>query len=181
MAATKESNRSKCTICRRPDVLDVESFGVMAKDRRLSWSEAARRAHVPINSLRNHMAKHVGASAEHGEIRLNDYDSLITSTIRALREKAELVPAEVKPYYIIAMHNLQGIKATAPNQGTLVNALRAITETTGMKMEQQLMLQFMDAKFGESKVDRELAAESADELPVPIVVPEGFIEVASDE
>lgn len=74
-------------------------------------------------------------------------DPLIEESIEALTEQCRIAPADLKPLYLSAIHNLRGLAATSPSQQHLQNALKSIHEITGMKMNQQLMLQFGMARF----------------------------------
>lgn len=73
---------------------------------------------------------------------------LVAQTIEELTQQIHMAPVEVKPFYLIAIQNLRALDRTQPSQQHLINALKAITEVTGMKMEQRMMLQYGQAMFG---------------------------------
>lgn len=64
-----------------------------------------------------------------------------------LLQQMDVAPTEVKPLYAVAIRNLRGLADTRPTQKELISALKAIHEITGMKMGQQMMVQFARAAF----------------------------------
>lgn len=100
-------------------------------------------------------------------------DPLIEESIEALTEQCRLAPADLKPLYLSAIHNLRGLAATSPSQQHLQTALKAIHEITGMKMDQQLMLQFGMARF-KNRLDKQ-------EPKAPLERFTGVIEVDAEE
>lgn len=92
----------------------------------------------------------------------NRLSEAVASAIGDLRSRMELAPAEVKPLYLVAIHNLELLHRTPPSQKNLVDALRTIEEMTGMRAEQRLMLTFAQAFFRE--------IPSSDRLQIPAEV-----------
>lgn len=109
-----------------------------------SWRSATRDGELKyLGPLKNHMEKHFTAP---GEVVLREmssqYDSLVSDSVQELQQEMMLAPPELKPLYAVAIQNLVGLKETKPSQQHLIQALKAIHEIRGMKMEQQLLLEY---------------------------------------
>jgi hypothetical protein len=109
--------------------------------RRLEWTHA--------KGVQNHMQRHWTPPPPPGQEADEDLDALIEDTMAQLREEARYASVNVKPFYLTAIHNLKGLRGTNASQQHLTAALKAIHEVTGMKMEQQLMLDFARHHFNQ--------------------------------
>jgi len=138
-----------CSICTADDPADLETLGLQAEMGEISWREAARRGGLShAQGLRNHMEKHY--HPPEGVLDPAE-DELARELLRLegeLLEQMALSPVEIRPLYAVAVRNLRGLLDTKPSQQNLVAALKAIHEITGMKMGQQMLLQFARAHFG---------------------------------
>lgn len=145
---------SNCGICNSDRTEDIETLALEAMEGRLSWREVARQLglghHQP---LKNHMERHYVAPASPQEQALQEWPVLVASTIEELSDQLRFAPTEVKPFYLVAIQNLKGLDVTKPSQSNLINALKAIHEVTGMKMEQRMMLAFAAEMFGTPEVE----------------------------
>jgi hypothetical protein len=140
----------KCGICQLSNLEDVESAAApMLTDDHpgVSWSGLEREFGVNRQSLRTHMLKHYTPPASATESALEGLDEAIALNIEELQSQMALAPPEIKPFYAIAIQNLRGIGETKASQQNLIQALKAIHEVTGMKMEQRMMLEFARHAF----------------------------------
>lgn len=138
----------------------MEADGLLALNGETSWAEVARKWNLPnIKGIQNHMRKHWVAPPSADEQFDEAFDPLVADSIEELSEQMRFAPPEVKPFYAIAIQNLRGIKDTKPSQQHLINALKAIHEVTGMKMEQRLMLEFARHQFGLGSAEAAAAIE----------------------
>lgn len=127
----------------------MEADGLLALNGEIPWSEVQRRWDLSnIKGIQNHMRRHYQPPPSEDEQFEEQFDPLVADSITDLAEAMKYAPPEVKPFYAIAIQNLKGLKDTKASQQHLINALKAIHEVTGMKMEQQLMLQFAQHRFG---------------------------------
>lgn len=143
---------AECKVCLHPDMETIEAMGLRAEAKEIPWSDivaAYPDDFTHIKGIQNHMQRHYVTPPTATDVALEDYDGLLADTIRELQEQAALAPAEVKPFYVIAIQNLKGLDQTKPSQQHLINALKGIHEVTGMKMEQRLMLDFAKHHFGQ--------------------------------
>lgn len=143
-----------CLVCVSPDQDEIEARGALCLAGQLSWRQGALQSGFPHHQgLKNHMEKHVVSpeAAVAAEV-----DASVQETVDQLRRQMALVPAELKPLYATAIHNLKGLADTKPSQQHLLAAIKIIHEVTGMRMEQQLMLSFAEAHFGEKALSAPL-------------------------
>lgn len=138
-----------CRICERDDVETLEEDALPALLGQVTWQSVATKYDLPnIKGLQNHMKRHYIPPPTAEEEVANALDPLIHQVAKELAEQMAYAPPEVKPFYVVAIQNLRGIKSTKPSQKDLISALKAIHEVTGMKMEQRLMLEFAKHQFG---------------------------------
>ena len=71
---------------------------------------------------------------------------LIEEARKGLIESFALAPPDVKPLFLVAIQNLDGLRSMKPSAAELTRALKTIQEMTGMKNEQRMLLQFADAR-----------------------------------
>lgn len=139
----------ECKVCTALDMDEQEELGLLALRGELSWAEVARRLDLPnIKGIQNHMKRHYIPPPSDDDLLKEELEPLVQQSIDELTEQMSMVPPEVKPFYLAAIKNLRGLHETKPSQQHLLMALKNIHEVTGMKMEQQLMLEFARAKFG---------------------------------
>lgn len=153
----------ECGICALPNLDEVEEAAQDGLSGAASWKGLGERFGVNRQSLKNHMERHWVAPASATEQAVEGLDAAIAENIEQLLEQMRFAPAEVKPFYAVAIQNLKALADTKPSQQNLINSLKAITEVTGMKQEQHLMLEF--ARHAFKKLD---AAESP-ALPLPVI------------
>lgn len=152
----------RCAVCTAENTEAQEAVGLLVLDGEISWREAARRLELPHGKgLQNHMDRHYeppGSAEQQGiEARLElRYRQQIAQAVEGLLDKMEVAPAEVKPLYATAIKNLRELDATKASQQQLVAALKAVHEITGMKMGQQMLLQFAQAAFDKNVKAAEL-------------------------
>lgn len=143
-----------CGVCNSPRQEELEEFAVEAVEGRLSWREVARQLGLSHhNSLKNHMERHWVAPPSAEEQALQEWPTLVAQTIEELSDQLRFAPTEVKPFYLIAIQNLKELDRTKPSQTNLINALKAIHEVTGMKMEQRMMLAYAQEMFGSTPAE----------------------------
>ena len=142
-------SQDRCSICNHDERDRLEELGQQALDGAISWRAAARDGglshHTPLS---NHMKKHFAQPPTSEEEMLANLSEDLQEMVEALKAQARIAPPEIAPFYAIAIRNLAAIDQTAPSQQHLIQALKAIHEVTGMKMEQRLMLEFAKASFG---------------------------------
>lgn len=137
---------SACATCEAENQDELEEAGELAVKGEISWREAARRTGLTHHTgLKAHMTRHWTPPKVPGAAGVEQ--SLIFSTAAELEAQARLAPPELKPLYLVAIQNLVGLTKTKPSQHNLIIALKAISEITGMKMEQRFMLEFGQAMF----------------------------------
>lgn len=137
-----------CSICTHSEQTTLEEFGLEALHGKRSWRDAARAAGLShAQGLKNHMERHYEEKDLDAELQ-EALDPLVTEAIEELTAQMRVAPAEVKPFYLVAIANLKKLHETKPSQQHLLNALKGIHEVTGMKMEQRLMLEFAKHHFG---------------------------------
>lgn len=143
-------SHNPCSVCTAENVEELEELGRLVLAGEISWRESARRGGLNhYKKLQNHMARHYVSELAVEENRFeNDVEAEVLETQRLLLEKSKVSPPEVRPMYLAAIYNLGQLAKTRPSQSVLVQALKTATEMTGMKMEQQLMLEFAQAAFG---------------------------------
>jgi hypothetical protein len=155
-----------CGICAREDMEDLEQFCLENAQEfggELSWRKTAEELGLShANSLTNHMRRHFVAPSVSVERALEgEWERQVQTLEAELYEAANHAPPEVRPLYLVAIRNLRGLLETKPSQQNLTQALKAIHEITGMKMEQKLMLEYAKTRFG-----GELPAAQPNELEV---------------
>lgn len=138
-----------CSICTADNLEELEQLGLAAQNGDISWRSAARDGGLNHHAkLQNHMERHY---VDPFEVDVNDFAVELTEEVlrtkRLLLEKSRMAPVDVRPLYLTAIHNLDKLEQTKPSQQVLVAALKTITEMTGMKMEQQLMVEFAKYAF----------------------------------
>jgi hypothetical protein len=159
---------STCKVCDSPDIDGIEADGLLAVKGQIPWAEVARRWDLTHHKgVQNHMARHYMPPPSADQEFSEQFDPLVSASVEELAEAMKWAPAEVKPFYAIAIQNLRGLADTKPSQQHLINALKAIHEVTGMKMEQQLMLQFAERKFGIGKGEAVAAIEEHNPIDLP--------------
>lgn len=160
----------ECSTCNFDRLDELEEQGQLALDGKRSWNSLSEEFGLTRQSIKNHMEKHWTPAPTATDEALAPFDASIAQTIEELMGQMAIAPPELKPMYAVAIQNLRGLHETKASQQNLISALKAITEVTGMKMEQQLMLQFAQARFGLAK-------------PAPVAaLPEpDLIEVESEE
>lgn len=153
-----------CRTCLSEDRDAIEASGRLVLDGQSSWRELSRQTGIPHQSLKNHMEKHFVSEVaiEVGEVYATD----VAQSIRELRQAMTVAPPEVKPFYLVAIRNLEGIAETKPSQEHLLKALKGIHEVTGMRMEQRMLMAFAAEHFKEP-VELALTNET---LPVLVEV-----------
>ena len=145
-----------CGVCNSPRLEELEELALEAVEGRLSWREVARKLGLAHHqSLKNHMERHWVAPLAPQEQALQEWPALVAQTIQELSDQMRFAPTEVKPFYLIAIQNLKNLDLTKPSQANLINALKAIHEVTGMKMEQRMMLAFAQEMFGSTPAEVE--------------------------
>lgn len=156
---------TQCSICTANNLDWLEELGEQALKEEISWREAARQGGLNHHQkLKNHMLEHY--ISPHMEKVLDFEGEMAEQTLRTKRlllEKARVSPPEVQPMYLAAIHTLENLRLTKPSQSVMVQALKTATELTGMKMEQQMMLQFAEAAFGQS-AELEATVDASDSL-----------------
>lgn len=151
---------SECKTCLADNQDEMEEVALLAMDGQISWAEAARQLELPhAKGLRNHMDRHWQPPVAPSAVALEDYEQQVADTISELMVEMRFAPAAVKPFYAIAIQNLKGLKDTKASQQHLINALKGIHEVTGMRMEQQLMLDFAKHHFNQIGPAAEAAIE----------------------
>lgn len=147
-----------CSVCSltNKEREEVEETGVLALRRDISWREAGRRlTHLGFthpNGIKNHMEKHFEPAGKKAlEVLEDDLTQKIADTKRVLLDSIDTAPPLAKGLYIAAIRNLDAIMETKPSQKDLIQALKTIQELTGMRLEQQMLLQFAQAAFGASE------------------------------
>lgn len=146
---------SACKICASESADTIEKSGILALGEEISWREAARRASevFPIagQSLKTHMERHYVDNVT--ERVIGEQTAKVEATVEELERQMFAAPAELKPLYAVAIHNLRGLMDTKPSQQHLIQALKSIHEITGMRIEQRLLLDYAKAaEFGPKKV-----------------------------
>lgn len=130
-----------------------------------------------FKKLQVHMENHYVAPVAREENAFQrDLDEEVLRTKQMLLEKARMSPVDVRPLYFAAIHNLTHLHELKPSQQVLVQALKTATEMTGMKMEQQLMVEFAQYAFEEQARQVELTEAKPD--PVIGALEAGDIEEA---
>lgn len=138
----------------------LEELGQQALDGAISWRAAAREAGLSHHAgLKNHMESHYAQAPSAQDVVMEALDADLQRMVDELRAQARMAPPEIAPFYAVAIRNLASIAETNPSQQHLIQALKAIHEVTGMKMEQRLMLEFAKHQFGLGE------AEAAEALP----------------
>lgn len=139
---------SACGICTSDRLEELEALAAEAACGQRSWRSVAAEAGLTHHaSLKNHFLKHRVSAPTPVEEALGELDGLIADTMRELALQMKFAPVEVRPFYAVAIKNLQGLTGTQASQQHLIHALKAIHEVTGMKLEQRLMLEFARAAF----------------------------------
>lgn len=153
-------SQDRCSICNHDERDRLEELGQQALDGAISWRAAARDGDLSHHqSLKNHMEKHYALPPSEEELLMGAVSEDIAEMIEGLKQQARIAPPEIAPFYAIAIRNLAAIENTAPSQQHLIQALKAIHEVTGMKMEQRLMLEFAKASFGSFSEPEPVAGE----------------------
>lgn len=162
---------SACGICTSDSLDEIEEVGKLCLAGSLSWSKGAERAGLKYyQSFKNHMEKHfvsaaaAQAAAAEDEVLL-ELQRQIDETSRDLLRSMAGAPAELRPLYATAIRNLREVMETKPSQQHLIAALKTIHEITGMRIEQQMMLQFAQHAFQPSE-KREAVESTHDPIPV---------------
>ena len=141
-----------CRICEESDErrAEIEALGLRAAAGELSWRAATREAGLPYHQpLINHMDKHYVSDAQRLERKVDDDLAVeIEKTSLELLAQMRIAPLEVRPLYATAIKNLRELADTKASQQHLIQSLKAISEITGMKMEQQMMVAFAGQMFG---------------------------------
>jgi hypothetical protein len=162
---------NNCATCNAENQAELEAAAleVMAGSR--SWRSLAREFDLThATGVRNHMERHyTSVRAAGNAVQRSEVEDLTRQTIDELTEQMSRAPAEVKPFYAVAIQNMRGLADTKPSQQHLINALKAIHEVTGMKMEQRLMLQFAQHQFGLGVPEASAALEEHTPIDVDIV------------
>lgn len=152
------SGADRCTVCNADNRDFLEELGQQALDGAISWRAATRDAGLNSHqSFKNHMEKHYAAPSSNEELVMDAMVGDLATMVEELKANARLAPPEIAPFYAVAIRNLAGLQETKPSQQHLIQALKAIHEVTGMKMEQRLMLEFAKHQFGLG--DTEVAGE----------------------
>lgn len=142
-------SQDRCSICNHEQRDLLEDLGQQALDGAISWRAAARDGELNHHQgLKNHMEKHYAAPPSVEDEVLAAASEDIREMVEDLKAQAKVAPPEIAPFYAVAIRNLAGIEETKPSQQHLIQALKAIHEVTGMKMEQRLMLEFAKHQFG---------------------------------
>lgn len=143
------SGQDRCTVCNADNRDFLEELGQQALDGALSWRAASREAGLSHHQgFKNHMEKHYARPPTAEEEAMASLSGDLAEMVEALKRQAKIAPPEIAPFYAVAIRNLAGIEETKPSQQHLIQALKAIHEVTGMKMEQRLMLEFAKHQFG---------------------------------
>lgn len=142
-----------CGICAREDLEDVEQFcfeNAQEFGGELSWKACSRELGLShSNSITNHMRRHFVAPMVDTQRALDgEWERQVQLLEAELYEAANHAPAEVRPLYLVAIRNVRGLLETKPSQQNLTQALKAIHEITGMRVEQKLMLEYAKTRFG---------------------------------
>ena len=161
---------SACAVCNADDIEDIEEVGHLALAGGISWSEASRRTGRTLQSLKNHMLRHVVAVAESEKESFSakvedDLDVEIEKSAAELLQQARLAPPELKAFYLAAVKNLRELKNTKPSQQHLLAALKGIHEVTGMSLQNQMMMRFMQVGFEPAPKQVESTHTPIRELP----------------
>lgn len=137
------SGAARCSVCTHADRELAETAGAEALAGAISWRQAALPFGVRHEQLKRHMEAHVvaPAEAELSEQEASEFDALVARAKDGLLEQFDYLPPDIRPLLLIATHNLDGIKRSRASMETLIKALKAIQEMTGMKQEQRLMLE----------------------------------------
>lgn len=163
-----------CKVCLHDETPTLEAIGREALDEQISWRAAEREAQpygISRQSLKNHMETHYAKAIERSlDTELlaveSEFDASVNLAVADLFDAMRMAPPEVKPLYMAAIRNLQGLKDTKPSQQHLIMALKTIQEMTGMKQEQRMLLQFAEQMFGEvAAPQRPVLDVTAIELP----------------
>lgn len=141
-----------CGICTLPNVEVVESAALDALDGSRSWKSLGDEYSINRQSLKNHMEKHYRATPSLTSLAMEGLDPAIAMNIEELQGRMAIASPEIKPFYAIAIQNLKGLLETKPSQQNLIAALKAITEVTGMKQSQTLMIEFARHQFNQLNV-----------------------------
>lgn len=165
--------QDRCSICGADSRDEMEELGRQALAGELSWRKASFAAGgVNPTSLKNHMLRHVVAPevAEAEEQARDEMDALIDEAKQGLMEQFYVAPPDVKPLILVAIQNLDALRATRPSQDNLIKALKTIQEMTGMKNEQRLMLGFAKAMFSKqvAATSEPVAVESREVPALPV-------------
>lgn len=143
------SGADRCTVCNADNRDFLEELGQQALDGATSWRAATRDAGLTSHqSFKNHMEKHYATPSTSEELVMEGMTGALATMVEELKANARLAPPEIAPFYAVAIRNLAGLEETKPSQQHLIQALKAIHEVTGMKMEQRLMLEFAKHQFG---------------------------------
>lgn len=155
-----------CSICNAENLEELEELGLLAQAGDISWREAMRRGELNhFKKLQVHMDNHYVAPVQReANAFTRELDEEVLRTQQLLLEKARMSPVDVRPMYLTAIHNLAHLHELKPSQQVMVQALKAATEMTGMKMEQQLMVEFAQYAFEEQARNAELPEAKPDEL-----------------
>lgn len=155
---------TRCAPCNADNRDEQEALGVRAMNGELSWRAAATELGLTHGAgLKNHMEKHYVLPTR--QATGHDYDVLIADSVEDLKAQMAVAPPELKPLYAVAIQNLVGLADTKPSQAHLIAAIKAIQEVTGMKMEQQMLLQYarhMEFEPPKAKPELEVYYEEAE-------------------
>lgn len=150
---------SQCAVCNAEDIDELEEVGRQAMAGDISWRKAAEVSGRTRQSLKTHMESHVLAQVE--KSANDEFEAMVEQAISELAIKFASAPPELKADYLVAMHNLRGLKDTKPSQQNLIAAMRAVNEVIQMKQNTALMFQFARAAFN--------AAPKPAELEQPVI------------
>lgn len=171
------TGKAACKVCNAPNRDAIEALGREALDGTRSWRSCADPAKGGFDglnhtSLKNHMEKHFVSETQR-EIE-DEWKSMVGETIEELKLKMAQVAPELRGYYVVMVQNLQGLLDTKPSQENLLKAMKFLQEATGMKQQQQLLLDYLKA-FKSAPKPRavESASEVVEELPEAEVVESG--------
>lgn len=142
-------SQDRCSICNHDERDELEELGRQALEGELSWRGAADVGGLSHHKgLKNHMEKHFALPPTVEEEAMASMTGDLAQMVEELKAQARIAPPEIAPFYAVAIRNLAGLEDTKPSQQHLIQALKAIHEVTGMKMEQRLMLEFAKHQFG---------------------------------
>jgi hypothetical protein len=160
-----------CAICALDNREEVEAeAALLVLEGTGSWLGMGNKFGINRQSLKNHMERHWVAPPSPTERALEGFDQQVADAIEGLLAQMAIAPPELKPFYAVAIQNLQHIGNTNPSQQNLLAALKGIHEVTGMKMEQRLMLEFGQKMFAMSGAPK-----------TPALAPGVVIEVVAEE